>query len=168
MSLNKINIAVAGATGYVGLDLIKILSSHPRVSIKYLCAQKKIGKNIQFFDKKIKKKLPKISNLKNVEWNKIDLLFCSLPTGQSQILAKKLIKKYNLKIIDLSADFRLTNKRDFYKFYKKKHSAPELLKFSISVSLYSRLSCNGIGFSTNLIFLYLLFVNFSIFQDCAE
>ena len=49
---------------------------------------------------------------------------------QSQILAKKLIKKYNLKIIDLSADFRLTNKKVFYKFYKKKHSAPELLKFS--------------------------------------
>ena len=130
MSLNKINIAVAGATGYVGLDLIKILSSHPRVSIKYLCAQKKIGKNIQFFDKRIKKKLPKISNLKNVEWNKIDVLFCSLPTGQSQILTKKLIKKYNLKIIDLSADFRLSNKKDFYKFYKLKHSAPELLKFS--------------------------------------
>ena len=44
MSSNKINIAVAGATGYVGLDLIKILSLHPRVIIKYLCAQKKIGK----------------------------------------------------------------------------------------------------------------------------
>ena len=40
-----------------------------------------------------KKKLPKISNLKSVDWNKIDVLFCSLPTGQSQILAKKLIKK---------------------------------------------------------------------------
>ena len=130
MSLNKINIAVAGATGYVGLDLIKILSSHPRARIKYLCAQKNIGKNIQFFDKRIKKRLPKISNLKNVNWNEIDVLFCSLPTGASQILAKKLIKKYNLKIIDLSADFRLTNKKDFYKFYKKKHSAPELLKFS--------------------------------------
>ncbi len=130
MSLKKINIAVAGATGYVGLDLIKILSTHPRVSIKYLCAQKKIGKNIQFFDKRIKKKLPKVSNLKNVNWNIIDILFCSLPTGQSQILAKKLIKNYNLKIIDLSADFRLSNKKDFLKFYKTKHLAPELLKFS--------------------------------------
>ena len=130
MSLKKINIAVAGATGYVGLDLIKILSTHPRVSIKYLCAQKKIGKSIQFFDKRIKKKLPKISNLKNVNWNIIDILFCSLPTGQSQILAKKIIKNYNIKIIDLSADFRLSNKKDFLKFYKTKHSAPELLKFS--------------------------------------
>ncbi len=130
MSLKKINIAVAGATGYVGLDLIKILSTHPRVSIKYLCAQKKIGKSIQFFDKRIKKKLPKISNLKNANWNIIDILFCSLPTGQSQILAKKIIKNYNIKIIDLSADFRLSNKKDFLKFYKTKHSAPELLKFS--------------------------------------
>ena len=49
----KINIAVAGATGYVGLDLIKFLSNHHKVNIKYLCAQKKIGKNIQFFDKRI-------------------------------------------------------------------------------------------------------------------
>ena len=113
MSSNKINIAVAGATGYVGLDLIKILSTHPRVSIKYLCAQKNIGKNIQFFDNRIKKKLPKISNLKNVKWETINILFCSLPTGQSQILAKKLIKNYNLKIIDLSADFRLTNQKEF-------------------------------------------------------
>ena len=55
MSSNKINIAVLGATGYVGLDLVKILSDHPKVKIVYLCAQKKIGKNIQFFKKDIKK-----------------------------------------------------------------------------------------------------------------
>ena len=66
MSLNKLNIAVAGATGYVGLDLIFYLSKHPNVKISYLCAQKKIGNNIQQFDKRIKKKLPKISNLKKL------------------------------------------------------------------------------------------------------
>ena len=64
MSVKKVNIAVAGATGYVGLDLIKFLSVHPKANIKYLCAQKKIGKKIQFFDKRIKKILPKITNLK--------------------------------------------------------------------------------------------------------
>ena len=50
---DSINIAVAGATGYVGLELIKILSKHPKVKIVYLCAQKSIGKNISFFDKGI-------------------------------------------------------------------------------------------------------------------
>ena len=49
MSLKKVNIVVAGATGYVGLDLIKILSSHPKVNIKYLCAQKKNWKKNSVF-----------------------------------------------------------------------------------------------------------------------
>ena len=78
MLKSKINIVVAGATGYVGLDLIKLLASHPKVNIKYLCATKAIGKNINFFGIKIKKKLPKISNLNSVKWNSIDLLFLSL------------------------------------------------------------------------------------------
>tara|TARA_Y100001970_G_scaffold248288_1_gene317727 strand:+ start:13343 stop:14374 length:1032 start_codon:yes stop_codon:yes gene_type:complete len=131
MSSKKINIVVAGATGYVGLDLIKILAKHPYVSIKYLCAQKKIGKPIQYFDKRIKKKLPKISSLKKVLWSNIDILFTSLPTGESQILIKKLFKFKKLKIIDLSADFRLIKKNDFQKFYFKKHKAPNLIKHSI-------------------------------------
>ena len=47
-SLKKINAAIIGATGYVGLDLVNILSKHPKVKIKYLCAQKNIGKRIQY------------------------------------------------------------------------------------------------------------------------
>ena len=53
---NKINVAVIGATGFTGLDLILILSKHPKVNVKYLCATKNLGKKINFFDKRIKKK----------------------------------------------------------------------------------------------------------------
>ena len=53
---DSLNIAIAGATGYIGLELIKILSKHPKVKIIYLCAQKSIGKSINTFDKRIKKK----------------------------------------------------------------------------------------------------------------
>ena len=60
MSIKKINIVVAGATGYVGLDLIKFLVNHPKINIKYLCAQKNLGKNVQFFDKRKKKNYPKL------------------------------------------------------------------------------------------------------------
>ena len=64
-----INIAIAGATGYVGLELIKILTKHPKANIVYLCAQKSIGKSISVFDKKIKKNnLPKISEIKKINW----------------------------------------------------------------------------------------------------
>ena len=51
--LKKINIAVIGATGYTGLDLINLLSKHPKVNIKNLCATKNLGKKIAYFDKSI-------------------------------------------------------------------------------------------------------------------
>ena len=89
-----------------------------------------MGKKIQFFDKRIKKKLPKISKLSKVKWDNIDVLFTSLPTGESQKIVKKLIKYKNLKIIDLSADFRIS-KKNFKKYYLKNHKAPELIKNSI-------------------------------------
>jgi len=131
MSKNKLNIAVAGATGYVGLDLVFYLSKHPKVNISYLCAQKNIGSNIQKFDSRIKKKLPKISNLKNVDWNDIDLLYLSLPNGEAQKVTKKLFKYKHLRFIDLSADFRLENTKDYKKWYLKNHFAKNLIKNSI-------------------------------------
>ena len=48
---DSLNIVIAGATGYVGLELTKILSKHPKSNILYLCATKSIGKSIQIFDK---------------------------------------------------------------------------------------------------------------------
>ena len=73
---DSLNIAIAGATGYVGLELIKILSNHPKATIVYLCARKSIGKSINVFDKRIKKKnLPKISKIKKINWNKVNILF---------------------------------------------------------------------------------------------
>ena len=131
MSLNKLNIAIAGATGYVGLDLVFYLSKHPNVKISYLCAQKKIGLNIQQFDKRIKKILPQISNLNNVNWKKVDILYLSLPNGESQKIIKKLYKYSHLKFIDLSADFRIENPIEYKKWYSINHNAKNLIKNSI-------------------------------------
>ena len=131
MSQNKINIVVAGATGYVGLDLVFYLSKHPKIKISYLCAQKNIGNNINRFDHRIKKNLPKISNLKNVDWQKVDLLYLSLPNGESQKLIKQLFKYSHLKFIDLSADFRLNDENEYKKWYSLKHNAKNLIKDSI-------------------------------------
>ena len=65
-SLNKLNVAVIGATGYTGLDLINILSKHPKVCLLYLCATKNIGRKMSFFDKRLSKKLPRISAVKKL------------------------------------------------------------------------------------------------------
>jgi len=132
MTKNYINVVIAGATGYVGLDLVYMLSQHSKVKITNLCAQKNIGGQIKKFDKRIKKKLPKISKIDNVDWKKIDLLFLSLPNGEAQKLVKKLYYKYpKLKFIDLSADFRLENGNIYAKTYQKKHKAKKLIKKSI-------------------------------------
>jgi N-acetyl-gamma-glutamyl-phosphate reductase len=131
MSQIKINIAVAGATGFVGLDLVYLLSKHPNAKITNLCAQKNIGKNINFFDKRIKKSLPKISNINKVNWNKIDLLYLSLPNGEAQKVIKKTFKYDNLKFIDLSADFRLSNTKTYKQTYGINHKAKNLIDNSI-------------------------------------
>jgi N-acetyl-gamma-glutamyl-phosphate reductase len=139
MSLKKINVAIAGATGYVGLDLVFFLSKHPKIEIKYLCAQKKLGKNIQSIDSRIKKKLPNISGIKKVNWDSVDLLYLSLPNGEAQKLIKKLYDYKNLKFIDLSADFRIENSQLYKKWYSANHKATALIKKSIySVSEFSK------------------------------
>jgi N-acetyl-gamma-glutamyl-phosphate reductase len=133
MSQKKINIVVAGATGYVGLDLVYYLSNHPKVNISYLCAQKNLGKDIKYFDSRIKKNLPKITNLNKVVWSNVDLLFLSLPNGEAQKIIKNLYYLKHLKFIDLSADFRIENFKKYQNWYKLKHNA----KYLINKSIYS-------------------------------
>lgn len=129
---NKLQIAVIGATGYTGLDLVYILAKHPKVKITHLCATKNLGKDISFFDQRIKKKLPKITSSKKINWKKIDLVFLSLPNGEAQKIIKKTFYKFtNLKYIDLSADFRITNTITYAKNYLIKHKAQKLIKYSL-------------------------------------
>jgi len=147
---DSLKIAIAGATGYVGLELTKILSKHPKVSISYLCATKSIGKKINSFDKRIKKKLPKISKINSIKWNNVDVIFTALPNGESQKIAK--ILPNNVKMIDLSADFRLSNFNQYKKWYGLDHSCKKLIKKSIyaltefsrnNIKNYKIISCPG-------------------------
>ncbi|RZO49770.1 MAG: N-acetyl-gamma-glutamyl-phosphate reductase [Candidatus Pelagibacterales bacterium] len=135
---DSINVAVAGATGYVGLELVKILSKHPNVNILYVCANKSVGKKIYSFDKKISRKnLPKLTKVENINWNKIKVLFTALPNGEAQKLAK--IIPNSVKLIDLSADFRLKDLNLYKKWYGFNHKCKELVFKSIySITEFSR------------------------------
>jgi len=125
-----INVAVVGATGYIGLELIKLLIKHPKVKIKNICAQRSIGESMYKFDSSLKKKsLPKITNLASINFNNIDLLFTALPNGEAQKISKKLNPK--VKLIDLSADFRLESPKNYKKWYNITHKSKNLIKHSI-------------------------------------
>ena len=150
--MKKLNLVVAGATGYIGLELVKILSKHPRVNIKYLCAQSSIGSKISNFSKDLKRyrKLPTITNIKNVNFNDIDVLFTALPNGNAHKIANKLSKRTLL--IDLSADFRLQKPAEYEKWYKIKHGAKNLINKSLylipelsnaNLKKFSIISCPG-------------------------
>tara|TARA_B100000809_G_scaffold34890_1_gene30537 strand:+ start:168 stop:1193 length:1026 start_codon:yes stop_codon:yes gene_type:complete len=129
---DSLNIAIAGATGYVGLELIKILSKHPKVKILYLCANKSTGSKIDNYDKKIiKKNLPKITKIESINWNNIDIIFTALPNGEAQKIAKVIPD--HVKLIDLSADFRLND----FKLYKKWYGINHKCKNLISKSIYA-------------------------------
>ena len=138
--MNKLKIAIIGATGYTGLDLTYLLSKHPKVKISYLCATKNLGKKISYFDKRIRKKLPKLTSINKINWSELDLVFLSLPNGEAHKIVKKTFFKYKkLKYIDLSADFRIDNKKDYFKNYKIKHKAEDLIKYSLySISEFNK------------------------------
>ena len=126
----KLDVLVTGSTGYIGVQLIKILVKHKRIKIKYLCGNSSVGKNISSFDTALKyKKLPKIIKFDKKLLNNVDIIFSALPNGEAQEISKHLLKKNTL--IDLAADFRLDKASDYLKWYKQKHRAPNLINKSI-------------------------------------
>ena len=134
----KLNALVAGSTGYIGLQLIKLLIKHKYIRIKYLCGNTSVGKKISHYDKSLlNKKLPKIIKFNKDLLKNIDVVFTALPNGEAQDISKQL--NQDVTLIDLAADFRLEKKSDYLKWYKQKHRASGLIKKSI----YSLPEING-------------------------
>ena len=134
----KLNALVAGSTGYIGVQLIKLLVKHKYINIKYLCGNSSIGKKISDYDKSLlNKKLPKIIKFDKILLKDVDIIFTALPNGEAQDISKYLNK--NNTLIDLAADFRLEKSSDYLKWYKQKHRAKKLIK----KSLYSLPEING-------------------------
>ena len=125
-----LSVAVLGSTGYVGLELVKILIRHPNFQIKFLGCENSPSKDISQFDQNIViDTLPKLDLNNNFDPNKHDLVFLALPHGVSHTFVKSYHKK--IKIIDLSADFRLDSNDLYSEYYKNDHTCPELLEHFI-------------------------------------
>tara|TARA_A100000164_G_scaffold236928_1_gene210405 strand:+ start:651 stop:1673 length:1023 start_codon:yes stop_codon:yes gene_type:complete len=149
--MDKIKVLVVGASGYMGVQLIKLLIKHKGTKIVYLCGNNSIGKDINYFDNKIKKKtLPKIIKFNKKLTKNIDVIFTATPNGDAHKISKYLNNDQYL--IDLSADFRLNSPRNYLKWYKKPHGAKNKIKKSIyalpeivskKVKSYNIISCPG-------------------------
>lgn len=123
----KVNVAILGASGYTGSELIRILSHHPKVNIVALTADKNFGKSIgNLFPSFSNLKLPVLKKINEINFHEkgsldtIDLVFSALPSGQLQ----EIISSIPQIIIDLSADFRLENLDIFEEVYGFQHKCP--------------------------------------------
>lgn len=126
----KIKAIIVGASGYTGAELIGILHVHPNVEFAALVADSNAGKKVgevhpQFADLD----LPALIKLNEVNWNGVDVAFCCLPHATSQEVIGAIPK--NVKVIDLSADFRLRDPKVYEEWYKHKHSQLELQKEAV-------------------------------------
>lgn len=125
----KIKIAIFGGSGYGGSELLRILLFHPNAEIVLVTANEHAGKAVGevhknlygLTDFKFEKSPEDLSKLENV-----DVAFFALPHGQALSLIPQL--PANVKVVDLSGDFRINDKDIFKQFYKLEHTADELQK----------------------------------------
>ncbi len=130
MSDQKNRVAIVGASGYTGSDLIRLALRHPNITITALTAATHAGKEVdQVFPHLSGMNLPTLITNDDVDWDNIDTVFCGLPHATSQQVINKLPK--HLKIIDMSADFRLRDQKTYESTYGNPHTALALQKEAV-------------------------------------
>jgi N-acetyl-gamma-glutamyl-phosphate reductase len=124
----KKKIGVLGASGYTGADAVRLLARHPGVEISALTANTHAGKAMgEVFPHFFMLDLPVLTEWEKVDWTTLDAVFCGLPHGTTQeIIAAVLKANPAIKILDMSADFRLRNQADYAQWYGHEHRALEL------------------------------------------
>jgi N-acetyl-gamma-glutamyl-phosphate reductase len=126
--VTAINAAVLGASGYTGAELLRFLVRHPHVKITALTADRKAGLAIaDVFPQFTGLDLPLLTTIGELDLTALDLVFCALPHGTTQQVIKDLLtRKPALRIVDLSADFRLENPKDYATWYGHAHQALDI------------------------------------------
>lgn len=125
-------VGIIGSSGYVGGELLRLLLFHPKVEVTTVTSDKYSGKYVFA----VHPNLRGVTDLKFVSFDlssvteNCDLVFTATPHGASVDIVPKLLE-VGLKVIDMSADFRLKNPDDYIKWYGWRHAHPELLKEAV-------------------------------------
>ena len=123
-------IGIIGASGYTGAECARIIATHPDMEIAALAANSKAGMRMsEVYPHLRHMDLPDLVTWEEIDFAALDLVFCALPHKTSQEVISQLPK--DLKIVDLSADFRLRDPADYKKWYGNDHAAPELQKEAV-------------------------------------
>lgn len=124
----NIKVGVLGASGYTGADLVRLALCHPHIELIALSANSQAGKEMgTVYPHFAHTNLPRLEKWEAVDWGDIDAVFCGLPHGTTQEITKWIFDRHPaVKIIDLSADFRLRDESVYAATYGKAHQAIDL------------------------------------------
>jgi N-acetyl-gamma-glutamyl-phosphate reductase len=132
---DKTRIAVLGASGYTGAELLRLLIRHPHVEIVLLTADRRAGQHMgDVFPQFSPYALAQLVSIEGIDWTTagLDLVFCALPHATTQKVIKELLAKApKTRVVDLSADFRLADPAAYARWYGHEHHAPELQKEAV-------------------------------------
>lgn len=118
-------IAILGASGYTGAELIRFLAGHPAFRVTAVSADRKAGQAMaEVFPFLRHLDLPRLVKIDEIDFATVDLCFCALPHATTQQVVASLPR--DLKIVDLSADFRLRDPAAYQTWYGQPHAAPDL------------------------------------------
>ena len=125
MSETKITIAVLGASGYTGAEMLRIAATHSAMHIVALTAERRAGQDVgAVYPHLAGMGLPPMCKIEEMGWQGVDAVFCCLPHATTQEVVASL--PGHLKVIDLSADFRLRDEAIYAEWYGHEHLAPAL------------------------------------------
>ena len=129
--MSKIRVAIVGASGYAGEELIRILLRHPEVELKIITSRSNAGKPVsdvfpKFYGVPLEFTAPDVDRIAA----ECDAAFLALPHGLASEYAMPLIEK-GVRVFDISADFRLKSTEKYQEYYGKPHPSPELLKEAV-------------------------------------
>ena len=119
------DVAILGASGYTGAELVRLIATHPGLKIAALTADRKAGQTIgAVFPHLRHLDLPVLGTIEGTDLGSVDLVFCALRHATSQEVIAKLPRE--LKVVDLSADFRLRDPAVYERWYGHPHHALDL------------------------------------------
>jgi len=122
---DDIRVGVLGASGYTGADLVRLLVTHPRTRITLMTADRHAGKPMEsVFPHLGGYALPDLVKVEDANWDDCDVVVCGLPHGTTQEIIAALPER--LKVVDMSADFRLRDMDTYAEWYGHEHRAPAL------------------------------------------
>ena len=132
---DKAKIGVLGASGYAGSECVRLLLRHPQAEIALLTADRRAGQAMrEVFPQFSPFDLPKLIAIEAIDWATcgLDLIFAALPHATTQKVIKELFGKTSkIKVVDISADFRLADTGAYAHWYGHEHLAPELQKEAV-------------------------------------